>query len=85
MLELYVKFFKWVLFLHKSDLNETFNQLLTDLYLINYLTIYRANIVHQKEAIYELLKESKIFTKFNIYDLYNTSIVLYSLVLVSLI
>ena len=54
------------IFFHKSYLNKIFNQSLIDLYLINYLTIYRANIAHQKEAIYELLKESKIFTKFNI-------------------
>ena len=51
---------------------------MTDLYLINHLTIYRANIVHQKEVIYELLKESKIFIEFNIYDLYSTPVVLYS-------
>ena len=36
-----------------------------------------ANIAHQKEAIYELLKEPKILTKFNIYGLYNTPIALY--------
>ena len=47
-------------FLYKSDLNEILNQSLTDLYLINHLTNYRANIVHQKEAIYELFKELKI-------------------------
>ena len=52
---------------------------LTELYLINCLTIYGANITYQKEAIYEL-KESKIFTKFNIYGLCSTPIVLYSLV-----
>ena len=38
--------------------------------------------MHQKEAIYGLLKESKIFMKFNIYVMYITPIVLYSLVLV---
>ena len=36
-----------------------------------------ANIVHQKEVIYELLKESKFFPKFNIYGLYSTPIALY--------
>ena len=46
-----------------------FNQLLIDLYLINDLTIYRANIVYEKEAIYELLKVSKIFVKFSNYGL----------------
>ena len=46
-----------------TDLNENFNQLLTDLYSINHLTVYMAIVVHQKDAIYELLKESKIFTK----------------------
>ena len=54
---------------YKSDPNETFNQLLTDLYFINCLIIYRAYIAHQNEAIYGLLKESKIFIKFNIYVL----------------
>ena len=59
-----------------------FNQSLTDLYLINHLTIYRANIVHQKEAIYELLKESKIFINFNNYGLYSThSTIQYNIVL----
>ena len=69
---------KFQIFFCKSDLNETCNQSLTDLYLINHLTIYRTNIAHQKEAIYELLKESKIFTKFNIYGLYRIPIVLHS-------
>ena len=41
-------------FFNKSELNETSNQLLTDLYLINHLTICRANIAQQKEAIYGL-------------------------------
>ena len=67
------------IFFHKSDLNKTFNQLLTDLYLINHLTIYRANIAHQKEATYELLKESKICIKFSNYGLYSTPIALYSM------
>ena len=31
-------------FFYKSDLDETFNQSLTDFCLINHLTIYRANI-----------------------------------------
>ena len=56
-----------------------FNQSLTEVYLINHLTIYRANIVHQKEAIYELLKESKVFIKFSNYGLYSTPIALYSI------
>ena len=56
-----------------------FNQSLTDLYLINHLTIYRANIAHQKENTYELLKESKIFIKFSNYGLYNIPIALYSI------
>ena len=30
---------------------------MTDLYLINHLNIYRANIAYQKEAIHGLLKE----------------------------
>ena len=63
-------------FCYKSDLNETFNQLFTDLYSINCLTIYMANTAHQMEAIYELLKESKISTKCNIYGLYSTPIAL---------
>ena len=70
---------------HKSDWNEILNHSLTDLYLINCLIVYRANIVHQKEAIYRLLNESKIFIKFCIYNLHSTPIVLYSLVLISLI
>ena len=36
-----------------------------------------ANIAHQKEAINELLQESKIFTKFNIYGLYSTPMALH--------
>ena len=56
---------------YKSDSNETFNQLLTDLYSVNCLIIYRACIVHQNEAIYGLLKESKTFIKFNIFGLYH--------------
>ena len=70
------------IFFHKFDLNETFNQSLTHLYLINYLTIYRANIAHQRKAIYELLKESKIFIKFSNYGLYSTPIAQYSIGLV---
>ena len=59
-----------------------FNQFLTDLYLLNHLTIYRANIAPQKEAIYELLKESKILIKSSNSGLYSTPIVIqYSLVL----
>ena len=34
--------------------------------------------MHQKEAICELFKESKIFTKFNNYGVYSTPIVLLS-------
>ena len=64
-------------YFYKSDLNENFNQLLTALYSINHLTVYMSNIVHQKGTIYELLKESKILTKFNIYGLYSTPIALY--------
>ena len=45
--------------------------------IISIWTIYIANVVHQKEAIYELLKESEIFTKFNIYGLYSTPMALY--------
>ena len=41
----------------------TFNLLLFDLYSVNHLTVCRAKIVHQKEAIYGLFKEFKIFTK----------------------
>ena len=58
------------------------NQSLTDLFLINCLTNHRANTVDQNEAIYGLLQELKIFTKFNIYGLYSTHIALYSLALV---
>ena len=41
------------------------------------MTVYMANIAHEKESIYELLKESQIFTNFNIYGLYSTPIALY--------
>ena len=64
---------------YKPDLNETLNQSLTGVYSINCITIYMANKAHQKEAIYELLKECKIFTKFNICGLYSTPIALYVL------
>ena len=53
----------FVCFFHKSDINKNLNQLLTDSYVINHLTIYRAYIAHQKEPVYGLSKESKIFTK----------------------
>ena len=39
-----------------------------------------ANIAHQKEAIYGLFKEFKIFTKFNKHGQYSTPVALYSLV-----
>ena len=62
--------FKGALNFHTSELNETSNQSLTDLYLINHLTIYKTNTVHQKEAIYELLKEPKILIKFSNFGLW---------------
>ena len=68
-------------FLYKSDLNETFNQSWTNIYLTNHLTDYRSNMAHQKEATNELFKESNFFLKFSMYGLYNTYIVLYILVI----
>ena len=56
-----IEIFKCALLFYKSDLNKTFNQSLTDLYLINCLTDYRANIAHQKKVLYGLFKEFKIF------------------------
>ena len=79
------KYYFFLLFLYKCHLNETFDQSLADLYLINHLTNYRANRVHKNEATYELFKEFKNFHKFNIYDLYSTHITLYSSVLNSYI
>ena len=72
----FCEIFKWVFFFYKSDLNETFNQSLIDLYLINHLTIYRANKAHQKEAIYGLFKEFNFFINLNKYGLYSTLIAL---------
>ena len=80
-----MKIFQMCTFLYKFEVNETFNQSLTDFYSINHLTIYRANIAHQNEAMYELSKKSKFFINLNKYGLYNTPIALYSLVLVLLI
>ena len=54
--------------------NETFNQLLTDFWSINHLTVYRAYIVHQNKPVHEFSKESKNIHRFPIYDLYCTHI-----------
>ena len=72
----HIKDFKCVLFFYTSDLNETLSESLTVFYSINYLTIYRAYIVHQKEPMCGLSKESKIFHQCSKYGLYNTHIAL---------
>ena len=58
------------------EIFKTFNQSLIDLYLINHLNVYRANIAHQKKTIYGLFKEFKILPKFNKHGLYMTPIAL---------
>ena len=44
-------------FPYNFDPNETLISCLTDFQSIIHITIYRANIVHQKEPIYGLSKE----------------------------
>ena len=68
------KTFQWVFFSYKSDLNETFNESLTDFNSMNCLTILQVYIAHQMKPIYRLSNKSKIFTKFNKHGLYSTPI-----------
>ena len=58
VLQFLVKLFKYsffLVFLYKSDLNKSFDQLLTDLFFIDHLVDFRANRKHENKAIYELL------------------------------
>ena len=50
------KLFKWVLFLYKCDLNETYNQSLTGLYSINFSVILQGLYsAYKNEAIYMII------------------------------
>ena len=75
-----MKLFKYsfpLVFLYKSNLNKSFDQSLTDLFLIDHLINYRANRAHENKDIYGLFKEFKILTKLSKYCLYSTCISLY--------